>query len=152
MAYLNLDKTYTLRQILWRTVLVLAVLSVLYFCLLVRRDWNVTMGGVGYGNSPYKDVVPKECLSWSWGHSGGDAYSSLTRRGLRAFQHRTFLRPIDSYIDHINCSGYGILIGLHGDYYASYSIIYTGVVGERLAIETVEYHTERQVEGYIRPR
>lgn len=152
MFFLNLDKTYTIRQVFWRIVFFLIAVSVLYFCLLVRRDWNVTMGGVGYGNSPYKEVIPKQCLNRAGGHSGRDAYSSLTRRGLRAFQPRTFLTPIDSYIDHVNCSGYGVLIGLHGDYWASYRIIYTGINGERLAVETVEYHTERQPSHFTKKR
>jgi hypothetical protein len=135
MAYLNLDKTYTLRPILWRTVLVLAVLSVLYFCLRLRRDWDVAMGGVTVYASPYKSAVPAECLKISGGHSG----YGLATEGLMAFKPRTFVIPLQLYIDRLNCSGYSILTGLHGDYWASYRIIFTGSDGQPIAIETVEY-------------
>jgi hypothetical protein len=139
MAYLNLDKTYTLRQIFWRTVLVLVVLSVLYFCLLVRRDWNVTMGGVGLGNSPYKNVIPKECMKFSDVHLGADSDNVVARKGLRALQSRTDVLAIEKFSERVACSGYKILTGLHGDYWASSRLIYTGINGQPIAIETVEY-------------
>jgi hypothetical protein len=151
MAYLNLDKTYTLRQILWRTVLVLAVLSVLYFCLLVRRDWNVTMGGVGVGNTPYKDVIPAQCQNVG-GHKGHGSDEILARRGFRAFEHRSFLWRIEHFASEVDCSGYRLLTGLHGDYWASYRIIFTGSDGQPIAIETVEYHTESQPRNHTRQR
>jgi hypothetical protein len=143
MSFLNLDKTFTIRQILWRILFVFLSLALLYFCLSVRRDWNVAMGGVGIGNTPYRQIIPKSCLSFSDTHRGKDYYGSLARTGLTAFQVRTHVVNIKKYEQHVDCSGYGILTGLHGDFLASYRYIYITENGEPLAIETVEYHTKR---------
>lgn len=148
MFDLDLDKTYTIRQIFWRIVLFLISILVLYFCLLVRRDWNVTMGGVGYSNSPYIAMVPKNCLNVG-GHRGHGSDNPIARIGFRAFQPRTFLWEISSYVEQVDCSNYRLLTGLHGDYWASYRIIFTKINDEPLVIETIEYHTTQQQSSYF---
>ncbi|MBC7404592.1 MAG: hypothetical protein H7252_02750 [Cytophaga sp.] len=152
MAFLDLDKTYTIRQILRRVVFVSLAVALLYFCLLIRRDWNVTMGGVGYGNSPYKTLIPEQCLKYSGVHTGSGGREPLAHSGLMAFQPRTYDGPLNFYVDRINCSGYEILTGLHGDYLAGYRVIHTKSNGEPLVIETVEYHTEQQSHNSTKKR
>ena len=152
MTFSNLDKTFTIRQILRQVKLVLIALALLYFCLFVRRHWDVDMGGVGVGTSPYKHIIPKQCMNYLGAHAGRDSQDPLAHQGFMAFQPRTFVLPIETLESSINCIGYEILTGLHGDHWASYRNIYTGKNGEPLVIETVEYHTEQQPHNFTQRR
>ncbi len=49
-----------------------------------------------------------------------------------AFQPRTYVLRISMFSERIDCSGYEILTGLHGDYWASYRNIYTQENGDPL--------------------
>lgn len=153
MWIVDLEKTYTIKQLLMRCFLFIVVVILIDFCLAIRRGWNTQMGGVGIGNTPYKVLVTKECLKFIDVHRGLGSRNPVANIGkIGVSQPRTYVTNINEWVERSHCDGYQILAGLHGDQWASYRFVYLNDIGEPTVIETVEYHTERQPSHHTQRR
>ncbi len=138
-----LDKTVSVRQLLFTTTALALLLAIGWFCALTALKWGEKMGGTVAQRSPYYSAIPEDCKPYA-GRSNGSAFSStfVDDIFLRSRVSRgLIIQQGDPFGLQTKCLGYAVLLGASAQQpdTANFTDIFTDQDGKDVVEVRVRY-------------